>query len=323
MPKVAVKLTPGWGTLDISTSPTGQPVQVNGKDQGASPLHLELSPGIYELVLGSDCMRRKTVTVNLARGQSRQVSEALVAREAGLSLQATDAKTGDDLAARVFVDGNQVGETPYVGKASTCAQTIEVEADGYPRTEVKVQLTEGKKTQATVTLEQRSKDMFTDPRDGQKYRVTKIGSQVWMAQNLNYKTGNSSCYDDNANNCSKFGRLYDWETAKQACPTGWHLPTSKEWDALTEVVGGANFAGAKLKAVSGWNNNGKGTDVFGFSALPAGLRGGSSDKYTFFWSATETNESQANARTLYASYAYFLAVDYDKITGFSARCLQN
>jgi formylglycine-generating enzyme required for sulfatase activity len=163
MPKVAVKLVPGWGTLDIATSPTGQPVQVNGKDQGASPLHLELSPGIYELALGNDCMRRKTVTVNLARGQSRQVSETLVAREAGLSLQATDAKTGEDLAARVFVDGKQVGETPYVGKVSTCAQTIEVEADAYPRTKVKVQLTEGKKTQATVKLEQGFQGMAPIP----------------------------------------------------------------------------------------------------------------------------------------------------------------
>jgi formylglycine-generating enzyme required for sulfatase activity len=163
MPKVAVKLTPGWGTLDIATTPTGQPVQVNGKDQGASPLHLELSPGIYEIALGNDCMRHKTVTVNLARGQSRQVSETLVVREAGLSLQATDVKTGDDLAARVFVDGKQVGETPYVGKVSTCAQTIEVEADGYPRTEVKVQLMEGKKMQATVKLEKGSQGMATIP----------------------------------------------------------------------------------------------------------------------------------------------------------------
>jgi len=148
------------------------------------------------------------------------------------------------------------------------------------------------------------KGSFTDTRDKKTYKTVKIGEQVWMAENLNYAAG-GSCggtvsetekwidedtgdvsgewthypleYKNNAN-CDKYGRLYEWETAKTVCPDGWHLPSDAEWRILVE---GDKEAGNKLKASSGWDDfEGKslnGTDNYGFSALP----GGNSD-YSFF-----------------------------------------
>ena len=113
-----------------------------------------------------------------------------------------------------------------------------------------------------------------DKRDGKTYKTVKIGTQIWMAENLNYDAENSKCYENKPENCEKYGRLYDWETAMKACPYGWHLSSDKEWQVLVNFAGGKEVAGKKLKAKSGWNSykgkSGNGTDGLGFSALPGG-----------------------------------------------------
>jgi len=129
---------------------------------------------------------------------------------------------------------------------------------------------------------------FADSRDGKTYKTVKIVGKTWMAENLNYqpKTGKSWCYDNKADNCAKYGRLYDLEAAVKSCPDGWHLSTAGEWHDLHKAAGdklscvddemGGEFckwkgeSGKKLKAKSGWKDNGNGTDVYGFSALPGG-----------------------------------------------------
>ena len=103
-----------------------------------------------------------------------------------------------------------------------------------------------------------------DSRDGKTYKTVKIGDQVWMAENLNYKTSESKCYDNKESNCKKYGRLYTWEAAKKACPDGWHLPTDFGGDLLDEIDDGHDSR--NLRAGS-WDNGG---DKYGFSALPAG-----------------------------------------------------
>jgi uncharacterized protein (TIGR02145 family) len=186
---------------------------------------------------------------------------------------------------------------------------------------------------------------FKDTRDGTTYKTTKIGDQTWLAENLNYDVpGNDTdvCYDNDPDKCKTYGRLYNWSTAmggsgsstanpsgvQGVCPSGWHLPSDAEWTTLTTFVG--TNPGTKLKADSPlWNSNGKGTDEFGFSALPGGsgyssgsfLNVGSSG---YWWSATEGSANGAYGRYMSVSYEYVIGDDFNKNNYlFSVRCIQN
>jgi uncharacterized protein (TIGR02145 family)/uncharacterized repeat protein (TIGR02543 family) len=118
---------------------------------------------------------------------------------------------------------------------------------------------------------------YNDNRDGKNYNTIKIDTQTWMAENLNYVTDSSWCYDNADSNCVKYGRLYNWSAAMKVCPSGWHLPSRAEWQTLVRAVDlsgsldHGNVAGKKLKSTSGWLGNGNGTNEFGFSALPGGF----------------------------------------------------
>lgn len=136
-------------------------------------------------------------------------------------------------------------------------------------------------------------EILTDSRDGRSYKIVSIGTQVWMAQNLNYQDGRGTCYNESVSNCDKYGRLYSWFSAIEVCPDGWHLPSLDEWNVLFVAVGGKNIAGKILKSQSGWGPAGGGLDSYGFSALPAGYRSGVGkedyfgiEAFASFWSST-------------------------------------
>ena len=155
---------------------------------------------------------------------------------------------------------------------------------------------------------------FTDPRDGQTYQTVEIGTQTWMAENLNYQTTNSWCYDDDPANCNIYGRLYNWEAAFNACPSGWHLPSDEEWKQMEMALGMSQSEaddtgwrgtdeGEKMKSTSGWNNNGNGTNSSGFSALPGGYRNSSDSfdglgNFGYWWSSSEISGTHAWTRGL-------------------------
>jgi uncharacterized protein (TIGR02145 family) len=173
-----------------------------------------------------------------------------------------------------------------------------------------------------------SGNTLTDSRDGKKYKTVKIGSQTWMAENLNYEASGSKCYDNNSGNCAKYGCLYNWNTARSACPSGWHLPNEAELDVLMAAVGGQYVAGKKLKAKSGWNENGNGTDEFGFSALPGGFGFSNGSFYNVgilgnWWNASEYSSDNAyylvyEHNSNYAFWGY-----NPKSNLFSVRCLKD
>jgi uncharacterized protein (TIGR02145 family) len=172
-------------------------------------------------------------------------------------------------------------------------------------------------------------DTLTDNRDGQVYRTVRIGNLTWMAENLNFTTSDSWCYDNNPTNCAIYGRLYTWDAAMSACPAGWRLPTRADWDDLVSAAGGWLVAGRNLKSQTGWIDGGFGvlpnTDAHGFSALPGGYRWGVGyfDYVGWignWWSATEGGASLAWVRGM-GSGNDVVDEGYDnKSNGVSVRC---
>lgn len=183
---------------------------------------------------------------------------------------------------------------------------------------------------------------YLDVRDTQVYRTVQIGEQVWMAQNLNYKSDTlSSCFDLKDSNCTQWGRLYTWEKAMTVCPDGWHLPDTSEYRILVDYANehrGDIKLGESLESLE----TGK-YDIFGFSILlGSGYRkgtryftqGGKTDGDAFFWTASETDgkeatlppEEYAISRILKndARYGNVLGImAFEKKDGLSVRCLKD
>ena len=202
-----------------------------------------------------------------------------------------------------------------------------------------------------------------DTRDGQTYQTTVIGTQTWMAQNLNYDTLDgigSWCYSNTTANCATYGRMYAWSTTLKLpascdttsctiadstthqglCPTGWHVSTESDWETLEAYIGmsatdlasigyrGTN-QGTQLQAdTSLWLTTSLGTNTVGFSALPGGA-------YTLaqgfvyqgadadFWTASENQADSSWHRYLSRGLATDYRSGYPKTSGFSVRCVEN
>ena len=166
-----------------------------------------------------------------------------------------------------------------------------------------------------------------DERDGKTYKTVKIGEQEWMAENLNYyvdvveNTSYRSFCESDSVLCSRYGRHYTWAAAidsislyaqysilcgvgrtctvpdtikiKGVCPSGWHLPKQKEWQKLINFVGASN-AGEILKSFTDWENW-PGTDLYGFSVLPAGFVANATiyHRMTSLWTSTDHDNFSA------------------------------
>ena len=190
---------------------------------------------------------------------------------------------------------------------------------------------------------------LTDTRDGKTYKTVRIGTQTWMAENLNYAyskgTARSYCYGNDPANCEKYGRLYTWAAAMDSaavfgeggkgcgnrkecssaspvrgvCPEGWHLPSKDEWNALEKLVADSLFGGRKnsvgyaLKSASGWKKYkgkpGNGSDAFGFGALPAGYRDGNETFGSVLGHAYFWHATESGAYSAYFRYLNYYDTD--------------
>lgn len=177
---------------------------------------------------------------------------------------------------------------------------------------------------------------FTDERDGQVYRAVVIGEQTWMAQNLSYNPyGNLVYYKcpremSLDSSCGKYGIFYDIEDANKVCPSGWHLPSSDEWETLLKLAGGPYGANKTLRTTTGWpdgsqESEGNGNDDFGFSVYPAGYENYSGPanfgKNAEFWTS-----SYGRYPIIVDSYYTYFKTDQTttaSTTGHSIRCIKD
>ena len=162
------------------------------------------------------------------------------------------------------------------------------------------------------------------------YETVEIGNQIWMAENLNCDIEGSKCHDNNPANCAIYGRLYDWNTAMEACPPSWRLPREADWNILVAAAGGLE----NLRAVDGWYNCGPSSlnqykcyDIHGFAALPGGSGSdgyfGGLGKDGAWWSSSEYDDYNAYLWGMeYNDEGAFWNVKYKSLL-ISVRCLQD
>ncbi len=161
-----------------------------------------------------------------------------------------------------------------------------------------------------------SEGSMTDQRDGKVYKTIKIGKLEWMAENLNYRNPHSWCYNNDPANCKKYGRLYSYAGAVQACPSGWRLPSHIDWDRLIEEVD-ENDAAIHLRV------GGK----TGFDALMAGVRydyGGFNhiNENACFWSHVYADHEPAWVYMIGSTMYSVTRIKSFSGNGFSVRCVR-
>lgn len=189
--------------------------------------------------------------------------------------------------------------------------------------------------------------------DGNVYHTITIGTQIWMVENLkttkyrngdsintvidsvswvNLTTGAYCNYNNDANNLTSYGSLYNWFTvtdSRNIAPIGWHVPTDAEWDTLIMYLIGYKYAGGQLKDTTHWNYPNTGaTNESGFMALPCGHRGnngkfGNLGNYGYWWTATEADQVTAMFYALKFNSTGVAALNTDKRFGYSIRCIKD
>ncbi len=341
---INIRLKANFGVLEIKPAYSegigkneNWNLTINGK--AASSWENRLTPGKHSVKLSHRCYEDISFDagINKDRREVFDMASHAKLKKGGLNLSAE--KDGSPVSELVFVDGKRAGETPFSGTVAVCSE-IEIGA-GKKKVDAKLEHKQTVRYVHKIFSSVVRNGVLTDARDGKKYKVVKIGNQTWMAENLNYNASGSKCYDNKQANCTKYGRLYNWETALKACPSGWHLPNREEWEELYKAVGGEKAAGEKLKSKSGWNNDhkgvsGNGTDEFGFSALPGGnfnsIGGSVNAGYRgYWWSSTsgyDDSEVLIRRMSCYDEDVFWSDSSKswsssDKFSLFSVRCLQD
>ncbi len=151
-------------------------------------------------------------------------------------------------------------------------------------------------------------ETLTDVRDGEEYKTIQIGNVNIMAENLCYMNRDAVYYENKPSYGEEYGLLYKWETALDACPAGWRLPTRNEYEMIMQYLGGEQEAGGKLKksGTEYWlSPNEFGTNESGFSAvgsgryMPGHLEFFGMHETAYFWTQTEAADDRVWTMSLF------------------------
>ena len=142
---------------------------------------------------------------------------------------------------------------------------------------------------------------IVDSRDNQIYKTININGIVWMAENLNYKSAQSFCFN-NIPNCKKDGRLYTWHNALHACPPGTRLPTVNDWET---ALGYSQFE--ESLTLSGYR-------AFNESFYDLGKNGA-------YWTAEENDDYNDYAYYFKQKIGYWQKDSFYKDQANSVRCI--
>ena len=334
-------LKPKTGSLTIETTPTGAEIMIDSKSYGQTPKTIsDILIGSYTLKLEKTGCAPKTKTFEIKENEKSTLNETLLTGQEVTILCA-------DEGAVLYIDGQVSGIFPQTLTISFGLHNFSAKKNGCDKLPQKLMISQ---STSLITLDAGcNSGAFSDIRDGERYKWIRIGKQRWMSENLNYFTNSGSwCYDDKENNCSKYGRLYDFETAKKVCPCGWHLPRDDEWsrlemflglvkgdvkkDGYIDWSGESNKIGGKLKSLNGWETPNKGaTNEIGFAALPCGMRNSQSafnniGKVCNFWSYMEISYGIRIVGTEHILSFEKAGIGYDEgdfNNGYSVRCVKD
>jgi uncharacterized protein (TIGR02145 family) len=176
-----------------------------------------------------------------------------------------------------------------------------------------------------------------DARDGNRYSTVMYGSQRWMAENLNYDLNNSKVNPNNP--ITEYGRLYTFEQASVACPTGWHLPTDAEWQTMELHLGMSaaelgfrgyrgGILGRGLKSTTGWLLK-NGSNELEFNVYPTGIYNNVKNAFeeltyqAYFWTVTDDGNGQVFYRGLTKDFDGIYRETIEKGRALSCRCVED
>ena len=188
----------------------------------------------------------------------------------------------------------------------------------------------------TLSVSAQNNSTLTDNRDSKTYKTVKIGNQWWMAENLSYKTSNSwstsevkekSSFHKGNGYGKVYGRLYTYNSAKNSCPVGWHLPSSNEWIQLIDNLGGKDVAAIRLAKSYNFERKRFKIKYSGFNYQFSGLYNFYSNSLHnpdegLYWSSTSTKD-KASVYSLSEGKPKIESNDLDKKFGFSVRCIKD
>ena len=333
-----------FAELIIETEPAAD-IFIDGEKQGNGNLQKRFLSGVYDIEIKKENYFAEKKQWQAEVGKKENLSFILKPRTGSLDI------VSSPIGAKIKLNGESFGTTPNTIKNHiTGKHTLELYYAGYEIEKTTVEIIENKVEKIDVTL-MKYKNKISDI-DGNEYNTVKIGDQVWTVENLkttsykngdkvvkllnnnewsNASTGGWCWYNKDSNNDDVYGKLYNWhavEDERGLCPTGWRVPSDKDWNILIDYLGGKEEAGIKMKSQSGWKENGKGNNQSNFSGLPGGYRFSNGDFKLIdeggcFWIYEESDKSNAKYSFLFYNNNFLSKGSLDKKSGLSVRCIKD